>query len=75
MLVLMECPNCGHVWRRIRRVDLNDHIMRRQYEAGATIRQLAKTHGCAYSTVRKRLLDVGATMRPRARKRDHNGVR
>jgi len=69
MLSLMECPNCGHVWRRRpTRTDVLTDVLARDYAAGKTLRQLAATYGCAYSTARKRLVDAGIQLRPRARK-------
>jgi len=69
MLAIMECPNCGHVWRRrSARSDVNARLVAQDYAAGMTLRQVAAKHRCAYSTARKRLLDAGVTLRPRARK-------
>lgn len=39
--------------------------MRDQYDAGATIRSVARRAGVSYSTARSRLLGVGTVLRPR----------
>lgn len=41
--------------------------LRRRYEAGATIRQLATAAGCSYTAMRHRLLKAGTRLRPRSR--------
>lgn len=38
--------------------------LRRRYEAGATMRELAAEHGCGVATVKRALCRVGTTWRP-----------
>lgn len=75
MLSLMRCPRCGYVQRRASSVDVNVDRLAERYAAGATLRQLAADEGCAYSTVRMRLIDAGYVLRPRNRKAVPDGVR
>jgi type IV secretory pathway VirB6-like protein len=69
MLSIMQCPNCGHAWRRgPLRADVDARLVAQDYLAGMTLRQVAVKYRCAYSTARLRLLDAGVQLRPRARK-------
>lgn len=40
-------------------------LLRHQYEAGASIRQLAQAHGRSFGNVRQLLVESGAELRPR----------
>jgi hypothetical protein len=74
---MLQCPNCGHAWRRgPLRVDIDARLVAQDYLAGMTLRQVAVKYRCAYSTARLRLINAGVQLRPRARKAAHpDGVR
>jgi hypothetical protein len=54
--------------RRLSETDVREALrtqLRHQYEAGASVRELAKAHKLAFGTVRTLLLEAGVTLRSR----------